>query len=150
LFIDETHKDRNASHRRRAWGRRGSDGIAIKRWFKDSARYTLIAVIIEGFVKSTLHIYPRNMLSIEGAAGTVTADDFEDWVEYFLLPVLGDYSRGEPNSIVILDNASTHCSENVLQMIRNKGAYVLFTAPYSPDKNPIELGFNIYKSSLKK
>jgi len=26
-------------------------------------------------------MYPRNILSAEGATGTVTATDFEDWVE---------------------------------------------------------------------
>ena len=27
---------------------------------------------------------------------------------------------------------------------------LLYTAPYSPDLNPIELGFNIYKKALKR
>jgi len=85
---------------------------------------------IEGFVQSTLHIYPRNMLSMEGAAETVTTDAFEYWVEDFLLPVLGYYSHGDPNSIVVWNNASTHCSQHVLQIIRNKETYVLFTVPY--------------------
>ena len=33
VFIDETHKDRNASRRRRAWGKRNSGGLALKKWF---------------------------------------------------------------------------------------------------------------------
>ena len=150
IFIDETHKDQKVSRRIRAWGKRGSDGIALRRWFKDSMRYTLIAGMnIDGFVQSTLHIYPRNVLSQEGAAGTVTAEDFEEWVVEYLLPVLGNYSRCEENSILVMDNASTHCNERILEMIRSKGTYILFTAPYSADLNPIELGFNVYKSSLK-
>ena len=48
-----------------------------------------------------------------------------------------------------MDNASTHYSENVLQMVRNRGTYIVFTAPYSADLNPIELCFNVYKSALK-
>ena len=35
-------------------------------------------------------------------------------------------------------------------MIKDTGAYLLYTAPYSPDLNPIELGFNVYKSQLKR
>ena len=35
-------------------------------------------------------------------------------------------------------------------MIRDKGAYIIFTAPYLADLNPIKFGFNIYKSHLKK
>ena len=90
------------------------------------------------------------MLSTEGSAGTVTADDFEDWIKDYLVPVLGDYGRGEPNSILVLDNASTHYSENVLWMVRERGTYILFAAPYSADLNPIELAFNVYKMHLKK
>ena len=50
---------------------------------------------------------------------------------------------------VVMNNASTHCNEQILEMIRSKGTYILSTAPYSADLNPIELGFNIYKASLK-
>ena len=38
----------------------------------------------------------------------------------------------------------------VANMIRATGAYSLYTAPYSPDLNPIELAFNIYKNHLKR
>ena len=89
-------------------------------------------------------------MSSEGAAGTVNADDFEEWVKEYLLPVLGNYEVGEQNSILVLDNASTHVSDHIVDMIKAKGTYVLFTAPYSADLNPIELGFNIYKESLKR
>jgi len=49
-----------------------------------------------------------------------------------------------------MDNASTHFGRKVGDAIRAKGAYLLYTAPYSPDLNPIELVFNIYKNSLKR
>jgi len=104
---------------------------------------------MNGFIPTTSKIYPRNMLSVEGAAGTITTVDFEDWVENYLLSILGDFSRGEPNSILVMDNASTHCSERVLRLIKEKGTYLLFTAPYSADLNPIELAFNVYKTKLR-
>lgn len=63
---------------------------------------------------------------------------------------LGRYDRGEPQSIVVMDNASTHMDSKVSHMIRATGAYLLYTAPYSPDLNPIELAFNIYKAHLKR
>ena len=91
-----------------------------------------------------------NNISTEGVVGTVGGEEFEDWVRDYLLPVLGNYERNEANLVLVLDNASTHNSERVLQMIRAKGTYIIFTAPYSADLNPIELGFNIYKSHLKK
>ena len=42
IFIDETHKDRNASRRRKAWGQKHSGGLALKRWFRENVRYTLL------------------------------------------------------------------------------------------------------------
>ena len=49
-----------------------------------------------------------------------------------------------------MDNATTHMCQEVESIIRATGAYLLYTAPYSPDLNPIELCFNVYKHSLKR
>mmetsp|Transcript_5987 Transcript_5987/g.9075 ORF Transcript_5987/g.9075 Transcript_5987/m.9075 type:complete len:119 (-) Transcript_5987:228-584(-) len=55
IFVDETHKDKNASRRRKAWGPRNSGGIALRRWFKNTIRYTMIAALdINGFIPSTI------------------------------------------------------------------------------------------------
>ena len=151
VFIDETHKDKAASRRRRAWGRLNSGGVKLERWFRQEARYTMIAGFnVDGFVMSTIECVMRDEISQEGAAGTVNADHFEDWVEHYLCPILGDYSKGEKNSIVVMDNASTHLGVRVGELIRATGAVLLYTAPYSPDLNPIELGFNLYKAHLKR
>ena len=105
---------------------------------------------INGFLPSTLEIVRRDETSEEGAAGTVDSTHFERWVERYLCPVLGNYENGEPRSIVIMDNSSTHLNRRVGDLIEAKGAYLLYTAPYLPDLNPIELGFNCYKKSLKR
>ena len=48
----------------------------------ESARYTLIAAMdAQGFIPSTLDIVHRDEISDEGAAGTVDATYFEEWVE---------------------------------------------------------------------
>jgi transposase len=105
---------------------------------------------INGFIPSTLEIVRRNESSNEGAAGTVDATHFENWVETYLLPKLGRYEYNEPRSIVVMDNATTHMGQRVGDLIRSSGAILLYTAPYSPDLNPIELGFSNYKSHLKR
>ena len=92
----------------------------------------------------------QNEISAEGAAGTVDSLHFEQWVEHYLCPILGRYDEGAPRSIVVMDNASTHMDSRVAQLIRGTGVYILHTAPYSPELNPIELGFNIYKAHLKR
>jgi len=55
IVIDETHKDQRASRRRRAWARRNSGGAAVKKWFENHVRYTMIAgTNIDGFVDCTI------------------------------------------------------------------------------------------------
>ena len=146
LFVDETHKDKNASRRRRAWGHRNSGGIAIQRWFKENVNYTLIAALdINGFVPSACEVVRRDQISSTGASGTVNREHFIQYTKVYLAPILGKFEFSEARSIVVMDNATTHMCQEVESIIRATGAYLLYTAPYSPDLNPIELCFNVYK-----
>ena len=49
-----------------------------------------------------------------------------------------------------MDNASIHNSTRVREIIENAGAQLIYTAPYSPELNPIEYMFGEYKKSLKR
>ena len=89
-------------------------------------------------------------MDIEGASGTVDSEKFLEWVKQSLCPTLGRFAYSEPRSIVVMDNASTHMTWEVSEAIRETGAYLLYTAPYSPDLNPIERAFNVYKKYLKR
>ena len=92
-------------------------------WFQSVVRYTLIAAAdINGFIVSACHTVLRDTISDEGAAGTVDGDYFLYWVKNYLCPVLGNYERGEPRSIVYMDNASTHMADEVEDAIRGVGA----------------------------
>ena len=104
---------------------------------------------VNSFVDSTIEIYKRDEISDEGAASTVNKDMFVEWVKESFCPVLGNYADCEPNSIVVMDNTSTHMCEQVRRLIEGQGAYLLYTAPYSPNLVPIEYGFNVYKAYLK-
>ena len=77
----------------------------------------IAALNIDGFIPSTVECVMRDEISAGGVAGTVDHTHFEDWVEHFLCPVLGNYSNFEENSIVVMDNASTHMSRRVSQLI---------------------------------
>ena len=152
LMVDETHKDRNAARRRRGWGRRNAKGgKKVAQWFKNTVRYTLIAAAdINGFIECACETVDRNELSDEGAAGTVDREYFTRWVKEKLCPVLGRFEFGEPRSVVLLDNASTHMTYEVVDAIRATGAIIIYSAPYSPDLNPIEIFFSMYKAPLKR
>ena len=105
---------------------------------------------VYGFIPSTIDCVQRNETSTEGATGKVDATCFEEWVEHHLCPALGNYAKGEPRLIVVMENASTYMDRIVATLIRSKGAYLLHAAPYSQDLNPIECAFNVCKSQLKR
>ena len=108
VMIDETHKDRNASRRRRGWKKKNGNA-EVNEWHRRCVRYTMMgAADINGFIPAACHIVPREEISDEGAAGTVDSEYFLFWIQTYLCPMLGNYVRGEPCSVVFLDNASTH------------------------------------------
>ena len=151
VMVDETHKDRNASRRRKGWTRRNGAGLVLNSWYRYEVRYTLIAAAdINGFIEPACLTVDRDEISQEGAAGTVNREFYTMWVKEYLCPVLGNFRNREPRSVVLLDNASTHMSDEVVDAIRHTGAQIIYSAPYSPDLNPIENYFSVYKAHLKK
>ena len=110
----------------------------------------IAAADIHGFITSACHTVLRDEISEEGAAGTVDADYFLYWVKEYLVPVLGRFEYGEPRSVVLMDNASTHMSIEVENEIRKAGAVLIYSPPYSPELNPIENYFALYKAYLKR
>lgn len=92
----------------------------------------------------------RDEISDKGVAGTVDGDYFLYWIKEYLVPVLGRYQFGEPRSVVIMHNASTHMSIEVENAIREAGAVLIYLPPYLPELNPIENYFAIYKGYLKR
>ena len=127
----------------------------LDRFFEEDfrKRYTLIAAAdIDGFVESACQLVERerDKNDIDVNRGTVDTERFERYVENYLVPVLGRFVDDEPRSIVVMDNASIHISERVRDLIEGAGAKLIYTAPYSPELNPIEFMFSVYKAGLKR
>ena len=76
--------------------------------------------------------------------GAMNGEIFERYVETQLAPEL---TRGD---VVILDNVGFHRSGRAEEMVRERGAWLLFLPPYSPDLNPIEMAFSKLKALLRK
>jgi transposase len=68
---------------------------------------------------------------------------FETYVETQLAPTLDE------GDVVIMDNLAAHKSRRAEKAIRDKGAWILFLPPYSPDLNPIEMAFAKLKALLR-
>ncbi len=58
-------------------------------------------------------------------------------IQKSVIPLLMPFNRTNPNSVVILDNCSTHHVQEVTKNIEDVSAIVHFLPPYSPDFNPI-------------
>ena len=68
---------------------------------------------------------------------------FDTYIEQELAPTL------EKGDVVIMDNLAAHKSRKAEKMTRDKGAWILFLPPYSPDLNPIEMAFAKLKALLR-
>ena len=117
---------------------------------------------LRGLPPQTFHLKLRGkhysaicILSTEGVEDVyiceegVTGDVFLDFVRKCLLPILQPFNGQNPNSVVVLDNASVHHVDSVIQTIQSVGALVRFLPPYSPDLNPIEEVFSEVKCFLQ-
>jgi len=113
-------------------------------------RFTLIgAADFKGFVLSACDTVLHNYKEKEEQK-PVDADRFVEYVEKKLVPVLGNYSRQEAHSVVIMDNCSIHLDPRVRILIEGAGAIIIYSAPYSPELIPIEYMFHQWKSFLKR
>ena len=83
---------------------------------------------------------PQAALVLDGALDGVT---FEWYVKHILCPTL------QKGQVVVLDNLSSHHRASVRTLIEAQGCEVLFTSPYSPDFNPIELMFSKLKALVR-
>ena len=72
---------------------------------------------------------------------------FEDFIEQ-LLHHYGKFL--EPNSVLVMDNASFHRSDRIEEMCSTAGVKLLYLPPYSPDLNPIKEFFSELKAFIKK
>ena len=56
----------------------------------------------------------------------------------------------QKGDVVVMDNLPAHKVAAANAAIRERGAWLLFLPPYSPDLNPIELAFSKLKAHMKR
>ncbi len=72
------------------------------------------------------------LLTISLFQMTINTSVFNAWLIQDLIPKLPFHS------VVIMDNATFHKSEETKQLLESHGHTLLYLPPYSPDLNPIE------------
>ena len=76
---------------------------------------------------------------------------FTDFIKDSLVPILQPF-KCNPNSVVVMDNASIHHVDTVAEHLLQRGALLHFLHPYPsppPDLNPVEQVFSKVKIIMK-
>ena len=76
-------------------------------------------------------------------SGSVNGAVFYGYIQDCVLPTL------RPGDILFMDNLSAHKVAGLEELIRSRGAHLLYLPPYSPDFNPIELAWSKVKTILR-
>ena len=76
--------------------------------------------------------------------GSIKRVDLEEFLTRELLPKL------ERGSVLVLDNARSHHGGGLARIVEEAGCSLLYLPPYSPDFNPIELGWAWIKRLVRK
>ncbi|OWZ13454.1 Transposase [Phytophthora megakarya] len=79
---------------------------------------------------------------------TFTRSNFHSVFMNEIAPYLNPWPL--PRSIVIIDNDKIHMYQELHALVHATGALLFFLPPYSPDLNPIEVGFPFLKRSIQR
>ena len=153
ITINETSKGKGNGVRDRMWCRGGTLPQVFRYFGCNMTRYSMLAAAdINGFVVEACSLVLRKAgeADSDSSHGTIGRARFIVWVKECLVPVLGNYKLQQHRSLVLLDNVTIHHSGEIVELIRMAGAEVFYLSLYSPDFNPIEFYFNIYKKMLKR
>ncbi|KMQ43220.1 hypothetical protein HL42_6125 [Trichophyton rubrum] len=135
VFVDESGCDKRVGSRRTGWAPVGVTPTQVSRFHRGQRYQILPAYAQYGIVLSRIF------------QGTTDASRFEDFIEQ-LLEHCGRWP--DPKSVLIMDNASFHHSEQIEKLCADKGVKLIYLPPYSPDLNPIEEFFAELKSFIRR
>jgi transposase len=122
IFIDETSTNTKLT-KRTGWAPKGERFRTHAPFGKWQTQTFIAGLRCHGLVAPWIVNAPMN------------AAIFQHYIETQLAPELS------PGDVVILDNVGFHKNERAAQLVRQRGAWLLFLPPYSPDLNPIEQTF---------
>jgi len=135
VYVDESACNRHTSNRGYAWAPTG-DRARRHDYFVRGTRYSILpAISLDG------------VLHLDIITHSWTAEEFRKYID-ILLDQMNPYPLR--NSVLIMDNASTHHFEGLREMVEACGRHLIYLPPYSPDFNPIEEGFSAMKAWIRR
>lgn len=129
VFIDETHFE---FHRQVGRAKSPAGTKAIVERSMPTVRFSAICAISKRGVEQCILL--RNQ--------TVNADVFTAFFQNLVMKM------GTRKCMFFMDNASVHDKEKLKEIVHNQNQKLEFNAPYSPELNPIENFFGLWKSRL--
>jgi transposase len=136
VFLDETRKDDRTTYRRYGRATHGRRAEADIQFVRGIGYSVLPAMSLDGF------------LAVDVVEGSWNMEAFERFVLFEVVPQMNPFP--EKNSVLVMDNCRIHKSGFMLNILRGLGIRVHFLPPYSPDYNPIEQAFSVYKAWLRR
>jgi transposase len=76
--------------------------------------------------------------------GSINSERFDEFVIEYVLPLCTPFPGR--NSVLVMDNASIHKSEQLVKACYQAGVLLQYIPPYSPDFNPIKESFGDLKA----
>ena len=137
IFLDETGSDKRNAHRRYAYSWRGKPARTHKLLVRGQRMNAIAFMSVDG------------LLDCHIEEGNVDGDVFFSTIQRVLVPHIMPFNGTNPHNVIVLDNASIHHIDEVVELLHSLGALVLFLPPYSPDYNPIEEAFSKVKSLIR-
>lgn len=134
VFVDESGLNREY-RRLLARAKRGVK-VYDKKPGKRSKKMNIIAGLLYGATG-------KKHVAVHSYEHTTKSEFFEEWFEWQLLGEIPE------NTVIIMDNASFHRKEKLMEIAARYGSIVIFLPPYSPELNPIEKSWANFKRWLR-
>jgi transposase len=134
VFVDESGLNR---YYRRLYAR-AKRGVKV--YDKKPGKRTKKTNIIAGLVYGDSG---KRHVAVHSYEHATNSEFFEDWFEWELLGEIPE------NTIIVMDNASFHRKEKLIEIAARYDSVVVFLPPYSPEFNPIEKSWANFKQWLR-
>lgn len=135
VYVDESGCHKRIGFRQTGWSPCGRAPIQVSQFHRGQQYQILPAYAQDGIVLSRVF------------HSSTDAAMFRD----FIVQLLQHCGRWpEPKSVLVMDNASFHCSEQIVLMCEEARVKLVYFPPYSPDVNPIKELFAELKCFIKR